>query len=186
MRCFLAIELPAEVRKRLVVLQERLGGLNKDVRWTRPEQIHLTLKFFGEVPDAQIASVCDATTNVAARHERFELSVATTGCFPAGGMPRVVWVGVAGPPPGLVTLQRECEQVYAALGFKPEGRAFSPHLTIGRVREAAVSESRIRAALREQEHFPAGTFEVNELMLFQSILGRDGATHVVVARAALR
>ena len=184
MRCFVAIELPKEVRDGLAGLQERLHSLGRAVRWTRVEQIHLTLKFLGEVPDEKVPAVCDAATAVAARYGPLDLEVAGTGCFPPSGPARIVWAGIANPPPALIDCQQACEQAYAELGFKPEKRKYHPHLTVGRVRDTRDTRD-IRAAVEGEAAFSAGGFVAQELVLFQSILRPTGATYIVIARAPL-
>jgi hypothetical protein len=98
MRCFLAIELPAAVRNRLAELQRRLSSLDRLVRWTQVDHIHLTVKFLGEVPDADVSKVCEAATRVAQDYPPFELQVRGTGCFPPRGPARIVWAGLANLP----------------------------------------------------------------------------------------
>jgi len=180
----LVVELPASVRDQLARLQERFRGLGRAVRWTRVEQIHLTLKFLGDVPDCDVPAVCDAAAKVAARFEPFELTVARTGCFPPRGAARIVWAGIDGPPQPLIDCHRACEQAYADLGFKPEGRPFSPHLTIGRVRDAHTSHE-IRAAVDAESAFSAGSFPVDELVMFESVLRPVGPIYTAISRVPL-
>ncbi len=181
MRCFVAIELSADVRSRLGALQRRLSGLSSAVRWIRAEQIHLTVKFLGEVGDRQVAEVCELARAIADEHPPFELQVAGVGCFPPQGAARIVWAGLASLPAALTDCQSACEEVFAGLGFKQEHRAYRAHLTIGRVREASASQ-RIREALRAEEGFAAGPFGVGELVVFQSVLGRGGSRYSPLAR----
>lgn len=182
MRCFVAIELPPQVHDRLADLQNRLGTVGRAVRWTRVDQIHLTVKFLGDVPDDQVPAVCAAAKEVARRFDPFPLDVRGAGCFPPAGQARIVWAGIAEAPQPLADCQEACEQAYAALGFKPEGRRFHPHLTIGRVRDARASRD-IRAAVEKEAAFPAGTFTAGELTVFQSVLRPTGPTYTVIARA---
>ena len=154
------------------------------MRWTRTEQIHLTLKFLGDVPDGDVPRICEAATTVAARYEPIELEVAGTGCFPPRGAARIVWVGVDGPPQPLVECQQACEQACAELGFRPENRKYHPHLTIGRVRDAAASPE-IWTAVEREAVFSAGGFVADELVMFQSVLHPSGPIHTVIARARL-
>ncbi len=184
MRCFLAIELPADVRDRLAELQERLSSLGRAVRWMRSDQIHLTLKFLGEVPDEKVPSVCQAAATVAGEYGPFELELRGTGCFPPGGQARIVWAGIIDPPQTLIDCQRACEQACAELGFKKENRKYVPHLTVGRVRDSRASRE-IRAAVECESQFSAGPFVAGELVLFQSILRPSGPTYHVVSRAGL-
>lgn len=184
MRCFLAIELPDDIRRQLLHLQERFGLPDGLVRWSRPEQIHLTVKFLGEVPDDRLAELSEAATGAARRSAPFELTVEGTGCFPPGGPARVIWAGVPGPPEPLAACREACEEAFATLDVKREHRAYRPHLTLGRVR--ALERSReIRAAVAAQSAFHAGSFSVSELVLFQSVLERTGARYNVLSRFAL-
>ncbi|UCD27473.1 MAG: RNA 2',3'-cyclic phosphodiesterase [Planctomycetota bacterium] len=184
MRCFLAIELPSAIRDRLRDLQKKIGSLGRAVRWTRVENIHLTLKFLGEVPDDKVPEICDAAVEVAAGFESFDLEIGGTGCFPPGGAARIVWVGMPNPPQMLLDCQRVCEESYAKLGFKKENRPFKPHLTIGRVKNFSASAD-IRAAVDQMQEFTAGRFTVDELVMFQSILKPQGPTYIPLLHAPL-
>ncbi len=184
MRCFLAIELPDAVRQRLAALQTQLRELDRAVRWTRPEQIHLTLKFLGDVPDPQIARVCEVVRTTLAARGCFELEVQGVGCFPPQGPPRIVWAGLAGPPAELVSMYESFEVAFGELGYPPEGRAFRPHLTLGRTRDRSPVHA-VRPALHGLVSFSAGAFTVRQLVLFESVLGRGGATHTPLMRAEL-
>jgi RNA 2',3'-cyclic 3'-phosphodiesterase len=184
MRCFVAIELPAEVRKQLAELQGRLNAMDSFVRWIRPEQIHLTLKFLGEVPDRQVPEVCSAVVETAARLDPMPIEVAGTGYFPRGGPARVVWAGVVGPSSELIACQAACERVLAELGYPPEDRDFRPHLTIGRSREPNGARE-VRGVLAAAGEFRCRPFIASELVIFQSVLGRAGPTYTALARAKL-
>ena len=184
MRCFLAIELPAAVRDCLADLQRRLSPLDRVVRWTQVDHIHLTVKFLGEVPDADVPKVCQAATRVARDYAPFELQVRGAGCFPPRGPARIVWAGLANLPTPLVDYHKACEQAYAELGFAPENRPFHPHLTIGRVRDQRGSQ-RIRPVVDAESQFDGGRFAVDELVMFQSILDRSGPTYTALARIHL-
>ncbi len=182
MRCFVAIELPEEIRRRLGELQKQLGELDRFVRWVRPEQIHLTVKFLGEVPDQQVSAVCAAAVTAAGAAEPFEIEISGTGCFPDRGPVRVLWAGIPELPPALLAVQRAMEQRYAELGFPRENRAFRPHLTLGRTREG-VSASVVRAAVEHEAGFVVGRFHVEALTVFQSILKPAGPTYITLAHA---
>jgi len=184
MRCFLAIELPTDIREQLRALQERLGSLGRAVRWTRTEQIHVTLKFLGEVPEDKVPKICETALQIAGKFEPFELQVRGTGCFPPGGAARIVWAGMPDPPGTLIDCHRAGEESFAKLGFKKENRAFNPHLTIGRVKDFSAS-SQIRATVEQHNTFLAGSFNVDELVMFQSILKPQGPTYIPLARAKL-
>lgn len=180
MRCFLAIELPDDVRRALGALQDRLRDAGAGVKWTRPEQIHLTVKFLGDVADRNVPEVTEAARALASRYPSFDLEVRSAGCFPPKGPARIVWAGLADPPAALIDLHRDAEQSFAELGFKPENRAFKPHLTIGRVKESRDTWS-LRDAVASEAGFTADIFPVDELVLFQSILDLQGPTYVPIA-----
>lgn len=184
MRCFLAIELPAFVRDRLAALQRRLGSIDREVRWTRVDQIHLTLKFLGDVPDRQVPTVCQTASEVAGQYPPFDLEVQGTGCFPPRGPARIVWAGLAELPESLKESHRAIEKAYAELGFKPEDRPFHPHLTVGRVRDQRGSHL-VRPAVDAEAAFRGGSFHVEGLVVFQSILDRAGPTYIPLAHARL-
>lgn len=185
MRCFLAIELPEPVRRRLADLQDQLRHIDRLVRWTRPAQIHLTLKFFGEVPDAGIDELCRIARDTARELVPFDLHIRGVGCFPPQGPPRVIWAGIEPAPPALLDAQRAFEEAYASRGYPPEGRPYRPHLTLARTRERAAARL-IRSSLESVASFSAGSVRVHELVLFQSMPGRGGTEHIPLARAGLQ
>jgi RNA 2',3'-cyclic 3'-phosphodiesterase len=182
MRCFVAIELPGEIHERLAELQEQLNRFGRAVRWTDPYQIHLTMKFLGEVPEQQVAEVCELATEIANDHAACQLKVAGTGCFPPGGAVRVIWAGLERLPQSLVDCHRACEKGFAGMGFKKENRAFRPHLTLGRVKDHSVSRE-VREVLEEWQDFVGGEFTAEGLTVFQSVLKREGPTYLQLAHA---
>lgn len=185
MRCFLAIELPETVRSRLISLREALRELDRSIRWTKPEQIHLTLKFLGEVPDRQITDVCEAIVKAARLLPPVPIEVGGVGCFPMSGPVRIVWAGVRGPSPELLECHAACERFLAELGYPPEERAFKPHLTIGRAREQRGARG-VRRIIDAAAGFDCPPFIAQELVVFQSVLSPKGPTYTPLARAALR
>lgn len=184
MRLFAAIELEAGIKQGLLRLQRELRIAPTAVRWLTAEQMHLTLKFLGDVPDADVPVVCEALREVAGRTPAFEIEVAGLGCFPPGGSARIVWAGL-NEPTGVLALCRErCEAAFADLGFHRENRGFTPHLTIGRVKEPRDSHE-IRAAVAHHAHFRGGRQDVTEIVMFESFLKREGAEYAAVARCDL-
>ena len=187
-RAFLAIELPGSVKAALArVVAElraaRLGGL----RLVRPEGIHLTLKFLGDVPVNRIDAIGAAAERAAGRHAPFTLSLSGVGAFPGGRAPRVLWAGIAGDLDSLRTLQSSVDGSLAQLGFARERRAFNPHLTLARMRDSASREDRSRAlcVLRAAQPEEALAFDVDATALFQSTLGPGGAVYRRLLRAPL-
>jgi 2'-5' RNA ligase len=184
MRLFVAVELSDEMKAALGKVQRSLSRFDQAVRWTGKDQMHLTLKFLGEVPDEDVMQVCSATERIAAASAPFETTLAECGCFPPRGPVRVVWAGLAVSGKELADCQRLGEQAYAELGFEPERRAFTPHLTLGRVREGKRADG-LREVAAAARPAPAGHY-VEEICVFHSKLGRDGAQHTVISRHPLR
>lgn len=184
MRCFVAIELSDEIRRQLGAIQRKHASLGRAVRWVKPEQIHLTLKFLGEIPEADVPGACEIVRAVAAGHAPVEFSVGGAGCFPPGGSARVLWVGLDEPTGALGRLRDAFEEAFEALGVARERRAFSPHLTLARVNDSRASAA-VRDIARGEAGFSAGRQRAGEVVLFQSILAQSGATYVPLARAPL-
>ncbi len=182
MRCFIAIPLPDVVKEGLAEIQEILrgtGGHRFDVSWTRPEGIHLTLKFLGEVEEAAVARIIAAVAPPLSGIPPFHLRIRGMGCFPGPSSPRVVWVGVEESEGVLNRLQQGVEKAAESLGFPPENRKFTPHLTVGRVRSPIHRETLIRR-VEENREIDLGEVEVREVHLMESILKPEGAIYRIV------
>lgn len=179
MRTFVAIELPEEIRGVLAAEQARFQDAAADARWTRPEGIHLTLKFLGEVPENQVARVERALREIG-RFEPFKVQVKGFGFFPEAVRPHVFWAGVDAPPQ-LAQLASRVERVLAPLGFAPEKRAFSPHLTLVRFKIPR-RQPKLQELLAGQGDVVLGDFEVSEFFLWESKLTPQGAQYQKVAR----
>lgn len=179
MRTFVAIELPEEIRGALAAEQARFREAAADARWTRPEGIHLTLKFLGEVPENRVAGVEKALRQIG-RFEPFRIQVKGFGFFPEAARPHVFWAGVD-TSPSLAQLASRVEAVLAPLGFAPEKRAFSPHLTLVRFKVPR-RQPKLQELLAEQGDAVLGRFEVSEFFLWESKLTPQGAQYRKVAR----
>jgi RNA 2',3'-cyclic 3'-phosphodiesterase len=175
-RAFLALELPETLRAGLAQVQDELKRSRADVRWVGPGNIHLTLKFFGNVPDDEIEALARAARDAAAETAPLQLQVTNAGAFPSVNAPRVVWLGLGGDVVPLTQLFYRLEKAYATMGYPPEGRAFNPHLTLGRVKSPA---NRVRLAKMLEKLPPVDwpPFEVKELILFQSVLSPQGSKY---------
>ncbi|MFH1084286.1 MAG: RNA 2',3'-cyclic phosphodiesterase [Chloroflexota bacterium] len=138
-RTFVAIHLPPTILKALAELQGRLqrGPGGAAGRWMRPEGIHLTLQFLGDMPRDQLARVFAAVDHACAGRKGFDYTVGRLGCFPNARRPRVVWVSLREETGQLADLQRAIAHELALVGFPPEQRPFAPHLTLARVRQEA-------------------------------------------------
>lgn len=168
-RLFVAIDLPGEVKTDLVRLCSGVPG----AKWVRPEQMHLTLRFIGEVDEQQLDTIRKALTGI--RSSPFGMALRSVGQFPPKGTARVLWVGLD-TPPALNQLQRQIETAVVASGIAPESRAFSAHITLARLKTPAHPES-IRQFLTRQVDFHSGSIPVHEFVLYSSILARDGSTY---------
>jgi 2'-5' RNA ligase len=175
-RAFLAIDLPDSLRAHLALVQGELQRSRADVRWVTPGNIHLTLKFFGNVPDEEIDTLALAAREAAAVEAPFQLKVTVAGAFPSPKAPRVVWLGLGGDVLPLTRLYQKLEKAFAALGHPPEGRAFNPHLTLGRVKSPAHRE-KLAGMLLKLPPLDWPPFEVKELILFQSVLSPQGSKY---------
>ncbi|MFL5575460.1 MAG: RNA 2',3'-cyclic phosphodiesterase [Gemmatimonadaceae bacterium] len=133
MRLFVAINLPGDVRRSIADATASLRAAAPSLAWTDEARLHLTLKFLGEQTDDAREPLAAALRAVAPRHAPLSLELGGLGAFPTRRRPRVVWLGVA-PDPKLELLHHEVEVACADLGYEIEGRAFRPHLTLGRVR----------------------------------------------------
>jgi RNA 2',3'-cyclic 3'-phosphodiesterase len=175
-RAFLAIDLLDSLRPGLAQVQGELKRSGAEVRWVPVGNIHLTLKFFGNVPDDEIGTLALAAREVAAAATPLELRVTGAGAFPNPRAPRVVWVGLGGEVAALTQLFYRLEKAFAVLGYPPEGRAFNPHLTLGRVK-SPVNRDRLARLLAKLPPLNWPPFEVKELILFQSVLSPQGSTY---------
>ena len=178
MRLFLAIDLPPEVRDAIAEVQERSRRSCPGWRWVRAEGIHLTLRFLGEVTQADEARQREAWRRAVASHPRIRFEVGGLGVFPGGGRPRVLWLGVkdASPAGDLEALAEALEDTARKLGFEPEERPFRAHLTLARAEreERPVSPPPGGALL-------ASDLVAEEVVLFRSELGSGGARYSRVA-----
>jgi 2'-5' RNA ligase len=188
-RSFIAIELPPELKAELAALEERLkAGRHSFVKWVDPDSVHLTLKFLGSVPVDTIPSIVEAITRACQPWPPFSLQIGGTGVFPNWQRPQVFWVGIGGDIGRLTALHRELESALSPLGFPPESRAFSPHLTLGRLRDRASAEDRRRFGQWAQSvQFEAqASFQVDGMRLMKSQLTPEGPVYGLLASAYLR
>jgi 2'-5' RNA ligase len=184
-RTFIAVEISSEVRMRAGRLIGRLEATGANVRWVKPEQLHLTLKFLGDVDLREIPEVCAAVARATATVPPFTLRIAGAGAFPNLGHPRTVWLGADEGVGEMSVLHERIDEALAELGFRAEHRQFRPHLTIGRVRNAESGMSALAEALSENRDFVAGVIDVDEVVTFSSELERSGPIHEPLATAAL-
>jgi len=180
-RAFLALDPPEEILREIGRVQDRLRKLiHGDLRWVRPEGIHLTLKFFGDVPENAVADISAVAGPAAAAVGPFELAIGGTGVFPDPSRPRVVWLGMNGEVAQLATFQQGLERALREIGFPPEERPFRPHLTLGRIKSPK-GLTGLTEALEKEKTYTAGLFTASVLSLFQSELTPRGAVYTRLA-----
>lgn len=184
MRCFIAIDISESLKKSVNDCISQLKPLSRDVRWVVPANLHLTLKFLGEVPEAGVPQLLAVLEPVAQVSDPFELSITGTGAFPDERRPTILWVGVRAPA-ALRALYLRVEDAMAALGFPKEQRRFSPHLTIGRVK-GRHGMPELMSRFRTFQNAFFGSIEVREIVLMQSILKPSGPEYARLGAFRLR
>ena len=185
MRTFIAIEIPEETRQGLRDAQRVLRTDAVDASWPKPEGIHLTLKFLGEIPETQIPEITNALTAAAAGTVRFRLAVRGTGTFPNARNARVVWAGMSGEIDKLKRLQAAVEDAMTQAGFARENRPFTPHLTLGRIKYIRSREAWART-LDQVKNLTLPEFDVSSFSMIKSELKRTGAEYTQIAKFELK
>lgn len=184
MRLFIAINLPKKLRARIYTAARTLREEELPIQWIDPDNLHITLKFLGDVRRERVSHVEEAVARVASSTPAFATTLEGFGAFPTIRRPRVVWLGV-GANPELRCLKQDLEWALGSVGFDAETRAFHPHVTLGR----AESEGGAGAFRGLDDLFAAMTFDgdlrVHTLNLMRSHLSKSGARHSVVAAAKL-
>jgi 2'-5' RNA ligase len=184
MRTFIAIEIPAEIKTALTRLQTELRRAGADVSWTRPENIHLTLKFLGEIEERLVNEIQKTCIETAAEFQPFTLDLNNTGVFPNVRQPRVLWAGLSGEIEKALEIQRRLDERLMAIGFDGEEKPFRPHLTIGRVKSNR--KTRELLALADSYQLPRLSFDVKEIVVMKSELVPAGARYAILAKAEMR
>jgi 2'-5' RNA ligase len=181
-RTFCAIELPADVQAQLANHAQQLREAVSDAgaSWSKPENIHLTLKFFGNVAKERLTRISDAAARVASEFSPFQIRIGGTGVFPRRSRPQVLWVGVEDASGRMSELQQRLEEEFAAEGFAKEDRGFRPHLTIARLRRP--DDARQLAEAHIQSKFDFTEIRVNEFFLFRSQLSPKGSVYTVISK----
>jgi len=185
MRVFLAVELSSTVRDRIAVLHDEWKARIWSARWVRPENLHLTLRFLGEVEPSVVAALVETLPESVRDCRPFSLSLRGGGCFPNAKRPRVVWVGVDPVPDELGRLRRAVDKAVRRHGFGPEGRGFDPHLTIARFETSKTPEKSVPLLMMALEERDFGEFPVSEIVLLESRLSPRGASYHAVERISL-
>jgi len=183
LRCFVAIELPAALKETIGELTRGLRASCRNVKWVPPGNLHLTLKFLGDTEESLIPEIREKLREAASSHQPFSIAFRGAGAFPDLRRPRVVWAGVQDSQ-AVVYLQQDVEKALSSLGFAPEVRPFSPHLTLGRVKSPGHTGLLKRGieALGDAEF---GSARVGSISLMKSDLKPSGAEYERLFEAAL-
>jgi 2'-5' RNA ligase len=177
MRAFIAIELPTTIQDILYRTCLELGGRiasRAAVRWVKPENIHLTLRFLGEIQPDLITQIGRAIDQKVIHLPVFDLELGELGSFPNSRNPRIIWVGIGGDTGPLNQLHASIEQELVRFGWEPDGRRFHPHLTIGRVKNRRVVAE---ANLPYRQKVKSLSFSVKAVSLIESVLKPEGASY---------
>jgi 2'-5' RNA ligase len=181
-RIFCAIELPATVRdlvlRHIAALKQAVP--DAQASWARETNLHLTLKFLGEVPQSSVQDFSIAVSRAVAAVTPFSICLEQTGAFPKHGQPRVLWIGINDPTGKLGQLHARLEEESARAGFAKEARPFHPHLTVARLRKPL--HSRTLAAVHKQLEFEPVEIAVSELLVIRSELSSEASKYTVVSR----
>ena len=191
MRLFVAIDLDEQIRQKILRFMEGVSGFAPDVRWMKPQALHLTLKFIGEFPEHKLEGLKAALANV--RSERFDLAFSGTGFFPSAKSARVFWIGVIADE-RLQKLAPAVDDAVAKLGIERETRAYTPHLTLARARSGKPSRGKddklnnrfekLRERLEKMAQPEFGTMTAREFYLYQSKLSPKGSEYTKLERFA--
>ncbi len=188
-RSFIAISLPEDIVKRLA---QQVASIKEVVprdviRWVQEDNIHLTLKFLGNVPSNDLKEIANSIQRLAARHAAFAFEVVSFGCFPNLNSPRTLWIDIREPSGALSSLQSDLEDELAGLGFPRERRRYHPHLTIGRVKRNVHRDAitALAESLTQVKVGRIGVVQVRDIRLMRSDLHPTGAVYSQLSAAAL-
>ncbi|MCX6059879.1 MAG: RNA 2',3'-cyclic phosphodiesterase [Chloroflexi bacterium] len=188
LRAFIAIEIPLDIQDAIQRQTARLRQtLGSDlVRWAPAQNMHLTIKFLGEIAASHVDFLKQMLAREADAHPQFDLQIGGLGSYPTSRRPRILWVGLHAPA-GLAALQKSIEAGTSRLGYEQEELAFSPHLTIGRVRQniSPADLSKIRAAMDNIQLGNIGTARVDSVHLIRSELKPNGSVYTKLFSAPL-
>lgn len=176
MRCFISIAIPEDIKKGMSAIQDRLKKTGADVSWTKPDGMHLTLQFLGEIEEKRITKIETAMNIACAGINPFSLDVSGIGVFPDIRRPRVVWIGLNENGNNLTKMQRGIENQLAEIGFPAEKRRFTPHITLGRVKSNS-NLSQLLKIIDEEKNAEIGSFSVSGVHLMKSDLRPEGAVY---------
>lgn len=185
-RTFVAIDLSSEVTEGLKALQNKLiNECAGKIAWVKPENIHLTLKFLGEIEEDRWQQIFLSLKEVTSRYSPFNVFVKGLGCFPSIENPRVVWAGIACEGDELFSLQKDVDMCLNKFGFPEDKRKYHAHLTLGRIK-VLKERMRWKEIVKSFQDVEVGTLNIEKIVLFKSTLKPAGAVYTVLGEAFLR
>ncbi len=184
-RTFIAIEIPLEIRTAIDELQEILKQDRSDVKWVKSQNIHVTLKFLGNIMRSQVEVIADALERIANDFTSFSVYVKSIGTFPNINRPRVIWVGAETDNNELIRLAGAVNEALAPIGFEKGERPFKAHLTLGRVKGMKGVE-RVMERFAKNRDFDAGNFTASSVIVMQSELMPTGAVYTPLRNIELK
>ena len=185
LRTFIAVDLPDEVVHGAMELVRKLARIAPGVKWVEPENMHLTLKFLGEVRETETWSICQAMSKAVANVSSFDAHFQGAGAFPKLERPRTIWIGVTDGRDELTGLYDAIDDAMADLSFARDPKRFVPHLTIGRVKQPGPWLSDVSRIIAEQSELDAGLAMIDEVVLYSSELMTEGPIYTPIGRSAL-
>jgi 2'-5' RNA ligase len=185
MRLFVAVDVTDEVRGRALLVRERLGRAAGRIRWERPEKLHLTLRFLGDTAEDRLPAVLAAVERTAGSAAAGEVEFGGLGVFPDRGMPRVLWIGARDVGGRLTALAEAMEAAAVELGYPPERRSFTPHLTVARV-EFVPRGTDLVGMMPEADTALRASQPVTSTVVYRSELRRSGSEYVKLAQFELK
>lgn len=183
-RTFIAVLISEDIKRRIGLVEEEFKKLAPEVKWVAEENLHVTLKFLGNVPAERLERIAAALGEALSCVEPFEIEVADVGAFPSAGIPRTVWVGVTSGQEELADVARRVEKALEKLGFPREDRPFTCHITIGRVKDGRGARE-LAPALQEAEVGRLGSVLVGSVAVMRSDLRREGPIYSTLSEIHL-
>ncbi|MEC9003904.1 MAG: RNA 2',3'-cyclic phosphodiesterase [Planctomycetota bacterium] len=185
-RTFVALPVSAAVKELAAEWMHRLGKTGVDVKWVAAENLHLTLKFLGEVPTIELAEICQRVTSAVANCEPLEMVFDHVGAFPSAERPRTLWMGVGAGQEAVFQVHEQVEQALMQMGFRGEHRQFHPHVTLGRLRSSLATAGALAEVLQAANFGPAVTCLASQVVVVASQLGRDEPQYQRLATIPLK
>ena len=171
-RTFIAVEIDSPAREVMLRLLKQLASELNGVRWTQPDQLHLTLKFVGDIDNRSLPEVCNQMRAACAGVDAFSASLKGLGAFPKQKPPRVLWVGFEEGVEQLKLINQRLETLLAGVGVPSEGRSYAPHLTLGRINRGA-DQQQIATRMARDSESDFARFDVSDVLLIASVRERN-------------